>query len=301
MAAAYGIVRAAIFVDFHLFLDAKMYQILAFGANNAALASLANTPALGDENFTIQNSNFIFYEQYSMVGVYASGVSLTAAQFNDSTWNSLNTRQIYPVNLSLTPPTNPQIQDLRMNPVDIPMNEQIQVQLSNNLATGNEYEFVLIWMIPKGAIPPQPAPPAPYANTGRILAEFTWTSALTAGAWSSDSVVTVPNLIKGGTYMVVGLRIVMAHAVAYRINFPRAPLNGNRKLSPGGLVENAYGNVPMKEGSMWLGPMGIFDTTEYFQLAALGTATTGSATYTGYLDLVYLGQNLIGQGGNVPG
>lgn len=277
-----------------------MFHILGYGYNAAAGDTLVQMPALSDPSFVPQNENWIFYEDYELDAIYASGVSLTAAQLFDSTWNSLNVPQIYPVNLLLTPPSNPQVQDQRQYPIQIPQNEQIQAQVSNNLAEGNEYEFILMFISPNGQPRNIPTPASPYGNKGRIKALFTWTGALTAGAWSPDAPVTVPNLIRGGTYCVVGVNIVMANAVAVRFNFPRNGAMSPRKLYPGALVENAYGNIPLMKGAQWMGPFGYFDTTEYFQIAALGTAAEASATYTGYLDLVYMGQNLIGQGGMTP-
>lgn len=47
--------------------------------------------------------------------------------------------------------------------------------------------------------------------------------------------------------------------------------------------------------------MGYFDTTEFPQIEILAGTTTSSATYTGYLDMTYMGQQLIGQGGTPQG
>lgn len=277
-----------------------MFSILAYGQAVAALNSLVQLPALADPAFVPQNSNFIFYEPYRIIGLYGHGVSLTALQLFDTTWNSLNVPQIYPVDLSLNIPANPNVLDYRQYPLDIPMNEQIQVQASNNLAMGTESEALLMWITPPSDPRTIPPPPPPYGNMGRIRALFTTTIALTANAWSPDAAVTVPNLIKGGTYCVVGCQLVAARGVAVRINFPRAPLYQGRKLFPGDLCTAAYGNVPSKLGPQAWGPWGYFDTTEYFQMAVLANTTVASATYTGYLDLIYMGQNLIGQGGMSP-
>ena len=278
-----------------------MYQLLCFGANNAAGAALVDTPSIPDENFNPQNGHWIFYEDYSLAAVAAVGASITQVQLFDSTWNSINVQQVYPTNLSATIPNNPNVKILTQYPVQIPQNEQVSAQISNNLAMGTEYEFVLMWLLPGGKVMSQPNPPAPFGNAGRVQALFTVTTALTAGIFSGDTPIAVPNVLRGGTYCVAGLQLVVPNGIAYRVNFPRAPLYQGRKLNPGNLVQNAYGDVPQKEGTFWLGPMGYFDTSEFFQIAILGNQAVGSATYTGFLDLIYMGPNLIGQGGMNPG
>lgn len=277
-----------------------MYSLLAYGLNAAAGAALVQIAALSDPAFVSQNSNWIFYEPYDLCAIYAQGASLTAAQLSASSWNVLNTPQVYPVNLGLVPPSNPQIVDLRQFPVGIPQNEQVQFQASNNLSTGNEWEFGLMFISPRGQSRVLPTPSPTVGNAGRVRAVFTITTALTAGVWTADNIVTVTQLPKGGTYCVSGLYLIAAHSVAYRCNFPRAPLFQGRKLYPGGLVENAYGNVPLRYLDQWMGPLGYFDTTENFQIALLGSTTEASATYTGYLDLIYMGQQLLGQGNMTP-
>jgi len=274
-----------------------MYQILAYAANNAAAAALVDTPNVTDQNFVPRNGHWFFQEPYKLMAKAVLGTSLTAAQLFDSTWNAINVPQIYPPNLSLAIPTNPQVQDLRKFPIDIPQNEEIALQLSNNLAMGNEWEFGLLWIAPSNANMQLPSPPPPIGNMGRVKALFTATIVLTAGTWSPDVVIAIPNLLRGGTYCVAGCNLVCPHGVAYRLNFPRAPLYMGRKLIAGNLVEAAYGNVIQKEGDSWLGPMGYFDNVEYPLISVLGGTTTGSTTYTGYLDLIYLGQATMGQAG----
>lgn len=277
-----------------------MYQLLAYGANNAALATLVDTPAISDENFVQQNGHWLFYEPYMLVGMAAIGASLTQVQLFDSTWNSLNVPQVYPPIIGATIPQNPNVIDLRNQPITIPQNEQIACQMSNDLGVGNEQETLLLWIVPQSGITTQPMPPGPMGNMGRIKALANVTATLTQGVFSPDTPIALPNIIKGGTYCVTGIQVVCAQGIAFRVNFPRAPLFMGRKLNPGGLCTAAYGNVPALPGAQWLGPMGYFDTTELFQIAVLGATTVASATYQVFIDLIYMGANLIGQGGNLP-
>lgn len=187
-----------------------MYQILAYGANNAANAVLADTPAIPDPSFVTQNNHWLFYENYELDALFLLGTSLTAAQLFTPTLNSLNVPQIYPPNLSLAIPSNPQVQDLRQYPLQLPMNAQIACQLSNNLSTGNEWEFLLMFISPFGQARQLPAPAAPYGAMGRIKALFTVTSTLTAGVWSPLAQIVIPNLIMQGTWCITGAQLICA-------------------------------------------------------------------------------------------
>lgn len=278
-----------------------MFHLLGYYAANAAGATLADTPMIADGSISQRNGHPILTEDFEMTASWVNGVSVIAAQFSDASWNAINTPQIYPVAKSLTIPTNPQVNDLRDWPIAMPKNEEIALQLSNNLGAATEAEFGLAWIRPAGQTYPLPQPAPSVGRIGRVRALFTVTGALTVGVWSTDLVMTITNLIKGGTYCLAGSNLVVANGIAHRFNFVRAPLYQGRKLFPGQLCEAAYGNVPLRQGRTWQGPMGYFDTFELPLVSILGAATTGSATYTGFLDLIYLGQNMLSNQGMVAG
>lgn len=269
-----------------------MYQILAyFLSNNATL--LTDIPAIIDPNFSSRggtngSAHWIFTEPYQLVGMAAAGATITAAQLFDPTFNAVNIPQLYPPMLAIVPPTNPQIMDFRNTPIDLPMNEEIAMQISGG-AGGAEPDYGLLWIKPKGdQNGKQSIMPSTLQNP-RLLCNVTVTVALTAGVWSADAAITFVNPLRGGAYQVNGLNIVCLHGLAFRINFVKAPMYQGRKLLPGNLVETTYGNVPLRQGADWLGPMGRFNNFELPKLSILGSTTTGSATYTGYLDVTYLG------------
>lgn len=269
-----------------------MNQILAYFGAPAAGALLADLPYVVDPNFTQQNQHFIFTQDFSIAALAAFGANLTAIQLVDATYNAINTPQLYPVNLAIVPPTNPQVIDMRGMPITLPKNEQIAFQASNNAGSGTDPEYVLMWIIPQNNMSiPMPTPYQGLGFNARVRALFTVTTALTAGSWSLDQTVNFPQFLKGGTYCVLGLNIIVPHALAWRLNFVRAPLYQSRKMLPGGLVETAYGNVPLALGADWMSPLGYFNTFEFPLFSILGTTTEASATYTGYIDMVYTGPN----------
>ena len=109
-----------------------MFQILAYAAQaNAGL--LTDMVAIPDTSFSARggasgSGHWIFTEQYDLVAATAAGATLTQAQLYDATYNATNVPQIYPVNLGITPLTNPNVMDLRRQPWPIPLNEEFAAQ-----------------------------------------------------------------------------------------------------------------------------------------------------------------------------
>lgn len=268
-----------------------MYQILGYAAIANATA-LTDSVAIPDSSFSARGgstgaNHWIFTEQYDLVAMGGFGATVTQMQLFDSTYNAINIPQVYPVNLGIVPPSNPNLVDLRRQPWPMPMNEEIAMQISGG-AGGAEDDYALIWIMPSnGAGMPPPAPNT--LTTPRLFANVTATAVLTAGVWSPFVPINFVNPLKGGGYQVNGAYWVVGNSLAYKHNFVKAPLYNGRKLFPGGLVENAYGNVPWKAGEDWLGPQGRFNNFELPQVSFLGTTSEASATYKGVLDLTYLG------------
>jgi hypothetical protein len=267
----------------------SLHSVLGY-ANLANAALLTDAPAIttNETNFTARNGHWIFTEQYDLCAAFVAGATLTQAQFFDATYNATNIPQIYGANIGIVPATNPNTLDLRKQPWPVPMNEEFALQLSGG-ALGAEPDYGLIWITPSGSAPWMTAPPTPTVGAPRIYAAITVTVPLTAGVWSPFVTINFVNTLKGGVYQVNGAYWIVPTCLAFRHNFPKAPLYQGRKLTPGGLVENAYGNVPLKQGIDWMGMHGIFNYFEPFQVALLGTTAAAGATYNGIADMTYLG------------
>jgi hypothetical protein len=268
-----------------------MYQILGYVvAANTTL--LTDAIAIPDSSFSARGgaggaAHWIFTEPYDLQAVMAAGATITQAQLFDSTYNAINIPQVYPVNLGITPLTNPNIMDLRRQPWPLPMNEEIAFQISGG-AGGAEADYGLIWIKPSNnGGTPAPAPNT--TTTPRLFANVTANVALLLGAWSNFTPITFVNPLKGGAYQINGAYWVVPNALAYKHNFVKAPLYQGRKLFPGSVVEHAYGNVPWRGHHDWLGPQGRFNNFELPQVSFLGTTATGATTYNGVLDMTYLG------------
>ena len=157
----------------------------------------------------------------------------------------------------------------------------------------------MIWIAPSGQNAWMTEPPTPTVGAPRIYADVTFTQATTTHVWSAATALAFTNTLKGGVYQCNGMYVVIAHALAYKLIFPKTPLYQGRKLTPGNLVENVYGNVPLVSRDNWLGAMGWFNYFELPQISILASTTEGSATYHGIMDLTYMGNQF--PPGSVPG
>jgi hypothetical protein len=278
----------------------SLYQILGYYSSiNSAAAVQAAAITTGESNFIAQNSNWVFTEAYDLAAVTFAGATIAQVQLFDATYNAVNIPQVYPgIYGAIVPGSNPNIMDLRKQPWPLPQNEQFQAQIAN-AAGGAEDDYALIWIVPSGSNPWMTAPPTPSIGAPRVYAQIQATTALTERVWSPFVAISFVNTLKGGVYQVNGCYWVVAHCLAYKHSFPKWGYYGPRKVTPGNLVENAYGNVPLKQGADWMGIQGVFNYFEPFQVSFLGTTTEGSATYTGIADMTYLGNAF--PAGGVPG
>jgi hypothetical protein len=258
-------------------------------ANNQAAGVVADGVAVNGGDFSIRNNHFILTEPYEIAAAVAFGTTLTAAQIDTPTIDAFNPLQVYPtIAGGIIPPANPNVMDLRNSPIALPMNEEIKFQLAGG-AGGAEIDAGIIFIRPTGAGKVDYAIMPSTLTNPRFVAIFTATIVKTAGAWSPFVAITFTNPLRGGGYQMNGLFLVCATSMAFRINFVKAPMYQGRKLFPGGLNENAYGNQILRYGANWLGGLGRFNNFELPQISTFGGSTVGSATFTGYADLTYLG------------
>lgn len=221
-------------------------------AVNQAAGVVTQLNFVADGLFIPQNNSPVFSEDYQIVAATAAGASLTAAQIDAPTIDAFNPFQVYPINNALKNAANPNVMDLRRMPIPVPLNEQITFKAAGG-AGGAEPDLGVIWLRASGGgATDYPIPPASLANP-RFMAIFTVTLVLTAGVWSAQAAVTFTSPLRGGIYQVNGLWLVCANGLIYQINFPRMPMYQGRKIYPGNLCDQIYGNQIMRFGGDWLG------------------------------------------------
>ena len=262
------------------------FHLLGFTASLGAAAANTALGAVADAEFsrrgTAGSETYVFTEPYKLLAASHNAASATRARINMPTLNEVCRAQIYPPNRSATIPSNPQIADYRDSPIDLPENEDLGIEASND-AAGAEQTYVFCWIaapnwtkqIRKGL--------------RRIVVRAQSTASRVANTWGADGALTFPDqTLKGGWYSINGVEVVEATTLAWRINFNRAPMVAGRKLRPGGLATQAIGNIPLDKGITAFGELGVFHTFELPQLGVFSNAT-GAGAQEVRLDLTYLG------------
>jgi hypothetical protein len=258
-------------------------------------ASNVDLSAATDPDFTQQSSHYIFTERYFIRALLPVGASITRGRIQMPHINALVEAQIYSANRSLQPPANPQFDDYFNMPLELPQNEQLQIQLSNNLGAATEIENCAViitgddWTanLP-GALP-----------FGNLIVRASFTVTPTLNAWSGPQALTFSQALRGGRWAVVGATCQGSNSAFFRLIFPKYNLyKGIRKLRPGWFIQNAIGDqLSSQLGTAWvnkLGVWGVFDTFEPLTCEVFGTAAN-STTYQLFLWLKYISETT-GQG-----
>ena len=173
---------------------------------------------------------------------------------------------------------------------ELPLEEEIQVQASNNLGAATEQESCIL----------QLAPDSWTGNLERgemaMMIRATATITPTLNAWSGPNAITLSQSLQGGSYAIVGTIVQGTNAVAYRWIFPRNRMYKGRRLRPGGLTQTALGDVTANQPYPWLfhwGTQGAFHTFELPQIEVFGTLA-GAITYQIFIAIVRLGDGVAG-------
>ncbi len=264
---------------------------------NAAAAAAGATnvdfAAATDSDFTQRNGHYTFTERYSLAAMAAVGASVIRGRLQSPTLNGLGELVLFGANRSATVPSNPYVEPFFSRPLTIPVNEEFQVQYSNNLGAATEVENVLLWLITEDWNSNLPQPAAkPFDYTGVFRATATVTP--TANAWSGPQAISLSQSLRNGVWAIVNTWVQGTNAFAFRWVFPKYKLYQGRKLRPGGLIQNAIGDVPAlnwREGGRIWGEWGRFHTFELPQIDLFGI-TAASITYQIFMDMVYLGTDL---------
>lgn len=266
-----------------------MFHLAAYTTAFAGAATLQDMTAAVDGAFTQRNGHLTFTSPMKLLAAHYTGALVTAAQLSVPSINAIAPHNIYPPNLAVTELTNPNVQDLRDWPLQLPLEEEIAVQAT---ASGAEQENAFLWFgtpMWTADISPARVQSGGDANLGRRLTILA-TAATTkvANAWSANAVIVPQQNLKGGVYAILGITPFVAGVLAMRMDFPASKMYQGKKLFPGDLVQAAYGNVPNRRGPTWLGIWGAFHTFELPSVQVWGNAA-GAATLTMWIELVYLG------------
>lgn len=263
-----------------------MFHLLNYTVSAGVNALNTDMAASVDVIFSQRNAHYVFTEPYRVLAFMAMGTSVLRIRSNIPTWNALARHVIDPPNRSATVPSNPQGQWFLDYPLQLPLNEEVAFETSNDLGAATEQEDLWLWI----------ADPSWNQNLPRgrqiITARFTATAAGTANVWGAAAAITFAEQLRGGVYSVCGAEVFDSGTKAFRLIFPKAPLIQGRALRPGTLCREAIGNVPFGmpyPGPYAFGVWGRFHTFEVPQIEIFANATAAS-TQEGRLYMVYEGE-----------
>lgn len=263
------------------------FHLLGYRAALGVNAADTDLVALVDPEFTRRGGagaadHYIFTEPYRLAMVNYMAASATRARFNIPTVNAIGRQQIWPVNRSATIQSHNRVMDLRDYPIDLPMNEEVAVEGSNNLGAATEESSAMLWVVPPNWNRNQPS------GLRRINVRATGAVAGTAAQWGVSGAITFAENLTGGFYSVVGCRLFDAGTLAFRLIFPRGNVVNGRRLRPGGLSSEVVGDLPFDYMADNWGLWGSFHSFEPPQVEIWANAT-GASVQEFRFDLIYHG------------
>jgi len=177
-----------------------------------------------------------------LIGVYAMGTGITAAQLTSPSLRAKNLLDIEPVDDSTEPPEPMAVHMFSENPIELTPAEALRYKAASSAATSSICGFV--WLM--DTIEAVPA--------GEILTiKATNTDTLTPYAWTSGG-LTFTQTLRAGRYAIVGIRMRSAGLIAGRLIIPGSTFR------PGCLGVDAVGdseNLAFRRGG--LGNLGEFN------------------------------------------
>lgn len=257
-------------------------HIAAYSASLAAGPNL-DAAVVNDEVIGTRNNHLIFTDPYRLLVAQPIGALLNRARFGNAALQKYSFNHLHPLTVSATQPTNPQVLDFRDEPVDLPMNEELTVELGNSGAGPTQSSVILVLGTNEWS-----------TNMPRGEAELVTraTAVVTAGSettWTALANMTFERDLINGTYAVVGASVVAAGALAFRLRFPDQKAIRGKQHRPGWLTQETFTTQPNPLWREGFGEWGRFHTFSPPQIQTLADAAGG--TYEVRLSLLYLGSS----------
>ena len=248
-----------------------MQHLLAWSAliNNAAEVDVAPVP---DPVITVQNAHFLPQQDVRLNWACVMSATLSRARFATPKTRQVTNPWIRPINVAVTPASNPPMAWWVDSPFVFRALEEIQLLATSAVAMGTE-RFTGLASINVGF---QPIP------QGDIYPlRFTSTTAATANAWTQLT-VTWQDTLPQGTYAIVGLEVFSANAQAARL------ILQGQQYRPGAVSITALAN---RQNFIFVerkvGVLGQFVQTAMPIVEVLANAA--DASHEGYLQIIRIG------------
>lgn len=244
------------------------FHLLAYTSGTLSTTANFDVPALTDDIFVISTatSHYLMDKDVAVLAAWAGSATLQRVRLASATLRQISQPYIRPVNVGVLPATDPNVANWLTNPFKLPMNEDVGVEATSDIAMGNERVTVLLWVTDGlDSLPP-----------GEIIAtRFTSTTAATANAWTTLA-ITLENQFPPGDYYLVMSEHYSTNGIAHRWIVP------NQYYRPGGL---SFATVGLRTALPFYqyeyGAWGRFKNTTVprFQVLCNGA----DATHVGYM------------------
>lgn len=268
------------------------FHLLSYAKTNPIGAVANDLIANVDAEFSQRNSHYLFSEQYQLLGISLFGNNTVEGNILCPTWNAVTKFNVNPLNASSIALSPPRMDFWTHYPPPFPMNEEIQLQAQTNAASDSFPLTAVLLIGPQGQWSPKLPTGMPPVPCFEMRASCTPT--LNSNAYSTLVPLAFEQSLRGGSYAVVGMEMVGTGLLAGRLVFPQAPIINKRRMRPGCIASNAFGDQTLAVGTIgpfWLGEYGRFSTAELPQFEALGLGT-GTPTVSVLLRLVWLSESV---------
>ena len=239
-----------------------------------AIAQTVDTdvPALSDDILSVQNNHFVLSQPLRLLAAAVMSTTLSRAKLASPSMRQIASPYVRPIILGATPGNNPNVWLLDHQQTWIQPYEEIQLQATSGLGTGNERFHGLIWL--QDTLSPLP--------TGNVIPlRITSTTAAVANTWTTCT-ITFADTLPTGQYAMLLSEHQSATAIAHRW------IVSNQVWRPGFLSFTTLGQrIPYAMSKGQFGVMGVFKSNDLPRLQVLCTGT--DAAHEVYLDVVRIG------------
>ena len=185
----------------------------AVGFANLADATLANIDAVADDYLRLSNSKFISSDRLELLALMLGGASMDYGYIDAPNLRCVTNPYIFPFNENATIPTDANFVDYSERPLVLPPRQEFGVKAYQDSAGASDSYFVMHLQRNFRPLPTGPI----YTMRG------TYSTAVTANAWSSLSSITWADQLPAGDYVVCGLDVISATCLACRIIPDKCP------------------------------------------------------------------------------
>ena len=237
-----------------------MFHAFAYTATGNTISNLEMTP-IQDDILSIQNGHFLPANDMNLFGFYCGSTLASFVTLNTPTLRQVSVPRMIPVSNQASPFTDPNIVDLRSNPLTLKAVEEIQLLIT--LATNASPALAVALMLAGDRLDPVP-------RGDIVTLHGVSTTTVNATGWTSLNII-FDTILPAGRYALIGAQVVSATAIAHRF------ILKDQVPRPGFLSINALSNRTAWDyprGGM--GKIGEFTTITYPIMQVLCSAADNS-------------------------